>query len=233
MGKIPQEIIDQILDKIDIVEVISDHVHLKRAGRNFKANCPFHNEKTPSFVVSPDKQIYHCFGCGAGGNAIGFVMQYESMDFPEAVRTLAAKAGVEVPSYREESREGPSLSSRLYEVNTTAATFYQNYLQGEKGKKALEYLTKRGFETTVLSEFRIGYAPDEWESLRRYCEGKDIPADLLRKAGLTIPSEKGKGDYAEKIMIMKNELEKIGPGLSESLNNPTFSNFSSILELFL
>ncbi|MGB2630738.1 MAG: DNA primase [Candidatus Omnitrophota bacterium] len=195
MGKIPQEIIDQILDKVDIVEVVSDHIQLKRAGRSFKANCPFHNEKTPSFIVSPDKQIYHCFGCGEGGNVIGFVMKYENMDFPETVKLLAARAGVELPKYRDESGEGPSLSSRLYETNKIAATFYQNCLRSEKGKRALDYLTKRGFETTILADFRIGYAPNEWESLRRYCEGKRIPADLLRKAGLTIPSEKGKGDY--------------------------------------
>jgi DNA primase len=195
MGKIPQEIIDQVLDKIDIVEIISDYIQLKKAGRNFKANCPFHNEKTPSFVVSPDKQIYHCFGCGAGGNAIGFVMKYENMDFPETVKMLAARAGVEVPEYGRSEGEGPSLASRLYEVNKLAASFYQNHLRSEKGKKALSYLKNRGFTPEILSEFRIGYAPDEWESLRRHCEAKKIPTALLRKAGLTIPSEKGKGDY--------------------------------------
>jgi DNA primase len=195
MGKIPQETIDQILDRIDIVEVISDYIQLKRAGRSFKTNCPFHNEKTPSFVVSQEKQIYHCFGCGAGGNAIGFVMKYENMDFPEAVKILAAKAGVELPKYREDAGEGPSLSSRLYEINKIAATFYQNHLRSEKGKKALEYLKRRGIDPETLSEFRIGYAPNEWESFRKYCEGKKIPIDLLRKAGLTIRSEKGKGDY--------------------------------------
>ncbi|MGD2279117.1 MAG: DNA primase [Candidatus Omnitrophota bacterium] len=195
MGRIPQEIIDQVLDRLDIVEVISEYIQLKRAGRNFKANCPFHNEKTASFMVSPDKQIYHCFGCGEGGNAIGFVMKYENMDFPEAIKMLAAKAGVELPKYREESGGAPSLASRLYEINKLAATFYQNHLRSDKGKKAYEYLLKRGFEQDTLSEFRIGCAPDEWESFRKYCEGKKISVDLLRKAGLTIPSEKGKGDY--------------------------------------
>jgi len=196
MAKIPQEIIDQILDRLDIVEAISDYIPLKKAGRNFKANCPFHNEKTPSFVVSPDKQIYHCFGCSAGGNVIGFVMKYESMDFPEAIKMLAAKAGVELPEFRsEDSKEGPSLSARLYEVNKVAASFYQNLLRGEKGKKALEYLKKRDIEGDTLSEFRIGYAIEEWESFRKYGVGKKISADLLRKSGLTIPSEKGKNDY--------------------------------------
>jgi len=195
MGRIPQEIIDRLLDRLDIVEVVSGYIQLKKAGRNFKANCPFHNEKTPSFMVSPDKQIYHCFGCGAGGNAIGFVMQYENMDFPEAVRMLAAKAGVELPKYEKDTGPAASLANRLYEINKTAATFYQNFLRSDRGEKAFEYLKKRGIDTEVLSEFRIGYAPREWESFRRYCESKKIPADLMKKAGLTIPSEKGKGDY--------------------------------------
>ncbi len=192
---IPQEIIDRILDRVDIVEVISGFVPLKKTGRNFKACCPFHNEKTPSFVVSPDKQIFHCFGCGAGGNAIGFVMKYENMDFPESVKMLAAKAGVELPVYEKRSKETVSLAGQLYEVNKIAASFFQNNLHSEKGRRALEYLKKRGLDSSSISKFRIGYALDEWESLREYCTSKKIPADLLRKAGLAIPSEKGKGDY--------------------------------------
>ncbi|MFH1552530.1 MAG: DNA primase [Candidatus Omnitrophota bacterium] len=195
MSKIPQEIIDQILDRLDIVEVISDYIQLKKAGRSFKANCPFHNEKTPSFVVSPDKQIYHCFGCGAGGNTIGFVMKYENMEFPEAVRVLAAKASVALPEYRKDTAESSSLATHLYEINKIAASFYQNFLRSEKGKEAFEYLKKRDITAETLSEFRIGYAPDGWENFKKYSAGKKLPGDLLRKAGLTIPSEKGKGDY--------------------------------------
>jgi DNA primase len=195
MGKIPQEIIDRILDKLDIVEIVSGYIQLKKAGRNFKACCPFHNEKTASFVVSPDKQIYHCFGCHAGGNLINFVMKYENMDFPETVRMLADRAGVEVPKYETDAGGAPSVATRLYEINDVAAAFFQGTLRSVKGKKALEYLTRRGIDADTLSVFRIGYAPDEWESLRRYCESKKITVDLLRKAGLTIPSEKGKGDY--------------------------------------
>jgi DNA primase len=195
MGKIPQEIIDRILDRIDIVEVISGYLQVKKTGRNFKACCPFHNEKTPSFVVSPDKQIYHCFGCHAGGNAINFVMKYESLEFPEALRMLASRAGVELPKY--ERTEGPedSLASAIYEINKMASAYYQNALRSDKGRKAMEYLKKRGIESPTLAEFRIGYAPDGWESLRKYCMSKGVKADLLRKAGLSIPSEKGKGDY--------------------------------------
>ncbi len=195
MGRIPQEIIDQVLDRTDIVEVVSDRIQVKKAGRSFKACCPFHNEKTPSFIVSPEKQIFHCFGCGAGGNAIGFVMKYENMEFPEAVRILAAKAGVDIPRYEQRDAERDSIAARLYEINRLAAAFYQNALRSEGGRKALEYLKGRGMNSDAMNEFRVGYAPDEWEALRRYCEKKNVPPDLLRKAGLTIPSTKGKGDY--------------------------------------
>ncbi len=195
MGRIPQEIIDQILDRLDIVEVVSEYIQLKKAGRNFKANCPFHNEKTPSFIVSAEKQIYHCFGCHAGGNVIGFVMQYEKMEFPEAVKMLAERAGVELPKYEKADDAATSLASQLYELNNLAAGFYQDYLRSDKGKKALDYMKKRGLSSENLSEFRIGYAPEGWEVFTSYATARKIAPALLRKAGLTIPSEKGKGDY--------------------------------------
>ena len=192
---IPQEVLDRIIDALDIVEVVSEYVQLKKTGRNFKACCPFHNEKTPSFVVSPEKQIYHCFGCSAGGNAIGFIMKQENISFPEAVEKAAARAGIELPRYRVEDKQKASLAGQLYEINQFATVFYQNFLRSEKGKKALDYLKKRGFSGEILTKFKIGYAPDEWEALKKHCEKKKIAPMLLRKAGLTIPSEKGKGDY--------------------------------------
>ena len=192
---IPQEIIDQILDRLDIVEVVSGYIPLKRAGRNFKSNCPFHNEKSPSFVVSPEKQIYHCFGCSAGGNAIGFVMGYENMTFPEAVEMLAKQVGVELPQYKREDPEKASLATKLYEVNKMAAGFYQNCLKADRGRRALGYLNKRGLSQDTLNEFQVGYAPDAWEELRKFCTTKKVSAALLRQAGLTIPSDKNKSDY--------------------------------------
>ncbi len=195
MSKIPQEVIDRVLDRLDIVEVISGYLPLKKTGRSFKACCPFHNEKTPSFVVSPEKQIYHCFGCSAGGNVIGFIMQQESLTFPEAVRVAAEKAGIEIPKNEFHSKENGAEIAELYEVNKVAAAFYQSVLKSPKGKAAQEYLKQRGIENDTLTTFRIGYAPDEWDSLRKFCEGKGIKSDVLRLAGLTIPSEKGKGDY--------------------------------------
>jgi len=195
MGKIPESTIDQILERLDIVEIVSEYVHLRKAGRSFKACCPFHNEKTPSFVVSPDKQIFHCFGCGAGGNAIGFLMKHENLTFPEAAARLADKAGVELPRNDNGNPEEVSLTKRIYEVNNTAALFFQNHLHGEKGKKALEYLKTRGLKADTLSAFRIGYAPPEWESLRKYFAARNVSMDLLRTAGLTVQSNKGKEDY--------------------------------------
>lgn len=192
---IPQEIIDQILDRADIVEVVSDNVQIKKAGRNFKGCCPFHNEKTPSFVVSPEKQIYHCFGCGAGGNVISFLMKYESMDFPEAVRVLGSRFGVDVPEFSPQDKQKKDSASRLYEINKLAAAYYQHCLVKGKDKRAASYLRKRGISSEIINEFMIGYAPDAWESFRQVCEKRNIPAALVRKAGLTIPSEKGKGDY--------------------------------------
>ncbi len=195
MGRVPQEIIDQILDRVDIVEVIAGYIQLKRLGRNFKACCPFHTEKTPSFVVSPDKQIYHCFGCGAGGNSIGFVMSYENLSFPDAVKMMAAKAGVELKNYQEEEPGKASLTKKLYDVNSVAASFYQGNLKTASGKQALEYLKNRGFDQEVISEFKLGYALKEWESFRHYAEVKKVPIDILRQAGLVIQSDKGKKDY--------------------------------------
>jgi DNA primase len=195
MGKIPQTVIDRILDRIDIVQIVSEYVQLKKTGRNFKACCPFHNEKTPSFVVSPDKQIYHCFGCGEGGNLISFVMKQEGTDFPETVRQLAARAGVDIPVDRGADRKRNSLTTRVYEANRTAVSFFGMHLRGAAGKAAMRYLDERGLKKEILDEFRIGYAPDSWESLKQYCRKKGFRPELLRKAGLTVEGRKGRGDY--------------------------------------
>ncbi|MDD5634525.1 MAG: DNA primase [Candidatus Omnitrophica bacterium] len=195
MAKIAQEEIDRILDATDIVEIVSDRVPLKKVGRNFKACCPFHNEKTPSFIVSPEKQIFHCFGCGAGGNAIGFLMKQDNMDFPEAVEFLARKAGIDISRFTREQGDSDSLFKKLYELNKLAATFFQNTLRSDTGKKALEYLKKRGVDNEILSMFRIGYAQDSWDALIKHCRAKKVEQGLLGKAGLTVPSAKDAGEY--------------------------------------
>ena len=128
MALIPEEIIVQVIDRCDIVETISSYVQLKKAGRNFKANCPFHNEKTPSFVVNPDKQIFHCFGCSEGGNAVTFLMKQEHMDFPEAIRRMAQKAGIVIPEEHVQDKKASDLRQVIFQANSLAAQFFHQHL---------------------------------------------------------------------------------------------------------
>jgi DNA primase len=195
MTKIPQEIIDEIIDRTDIVNTISEYVPLKQAGRNFKSRCPFHDEKTASFVVSPDKQIFHCFGCGAGGNVIGFIMKYEQLGFRETISMLADRTGVSLPSDKGASSGDISVSEKIYKLNSAAASYYHKTLYSAAGKKALIYLHERGLTDHTIKYFMLGYAPDSWENLKNFFSSKRIPAALLRKAGLTSESRKNRGDY--------------------------------------
>lgn len=189
MANIPQEIIDQILDRLDIVETISEYIQLKKNGRNFKACCPFHNEKTPSFVVSPDKQIYHCFGCGAGGNVFSFLMRYENLQFPEAVEMLAEKCGVVLPHSSSGKGADNALAEELYKINDMACQFFQASLAVNRA--AGEYIRSRGAGEDVLKKFRIGFAPDSWESLINFFRKKSVAPEMLEKAGLVVANEKG------------------------------------------
>jgi len=158
--------VEEIKQKIDIVELISEYVPLKRAGRNFKGLCPFHGEKTPSFMVNPELQIYKCFGCGEGGDAYSFVQKMEGMDFSEALKSLADRVGVKLESYRPS--QGEEIKEKLIKVNTLAADAYHFLLTKHKaGKKALEYVKERGLSDEAIKRFKIGYAPDEWEFLSK------------------------------------------------------------------
>ena len=149
----------QIREKIDIVSFISEFIPLKKAGRNFKANCPFHGEKTPSFVVSPERQIWHCFGCGKGGDVYTFLMEYERLEFPEALRTLAKRAGIELKT-QEKNSNLATQKERLYQINSLTKEFYHYVLtQHPAGKHALEYLKNRGVSDKVIETFRLGFAP--------------------------------------------------------------------------
>ncbi len=163
-GQIPQHFIDELLSRIDIVDVINLRVSLKKAGSNYKACCPFHNEKTPSFTVSQPKQFYHCFGCGANGSAIGFLMEYENMHFVDAVETLAESLGLDVP--REGGAQAPQSNSKpLYELLESVSNFYQKRLRDTP--EAIEYLKARGLTGETCKAFGIGYAPDGWDALTR------------------------------------------------------------------
>ncbi|MBS7326364.1 MAG: DNA primase [Thiopseudomonas sp.] len=186
-GLIPQGFVDDLLNRTDLVEVVGERISLKKAGRNFTACCPFHQEKTPSFSVSPDKQFYYCFGCGAGGNAIGFVMDHDHLGFPEAVESLARRAGVEVP--REESnRPQPPrqpAQSPLFDILQAACSFYSNALHSHPARQqAVSYLSRRGISKDIAGDFLLGYAPPGWDNLHRELGGDSLKEKYLLEAGL-------------------------------------------------
>ena len=187
---IPNELIDQILDKTDVVELIAAYLPLKKSGQNFKACCPFHEEKTPSFMVSPAKQIYHCFGCGAGGNAIGFLMNHEKMDFVDSVRMLAEKSGLNLPRLDKGVSEKNSFAEALYGANDTACRFYQENLTGERGREAYEYFVRRGINERTAKLFRLGLAENSWQGLIEHSKKQGLEPDVLVKAGLILQNEK-------------------------------------------
>ncbi|QPJ66678.1 MAG: DNA primase [Candidatus Nitrohelix vancouverensis] len=185
---IPDHILDEIRSRADIVEIISDVVQLKKAGNSMKGLCPFHSEKSPSFSVSPDKQVYHCFGCGAGGNVFRFVMETQDLSFFEAVQNLAQRVHVTIPSPSDAGSIGsePSEKEKIRKVNQQARQFYENCLSDPKmGSKALDYLKKRGFDRELLARYQIGYAPSAWSALQQNLEKKQFTdLDFLENAGL-------------------------------------------------
>jgi len=186
---IPQPFIQDLVARIDIVELIQRYVPLKKAGANYSACCPFHNEKSPSFTVSPTKQFYHCFGCGAHGTAIGFLMEYAGLGFVDAVKDLAQQLGLEVPD------DGPSFDGAahaqqksLIEFMSGAARFYRDQLK--QSPRAIEYLKRRGLSGEIAARFGIGFAPDAWQSLDRIFPKYEDPA--LVEAGLVVTNETGR-----------------------------------------
>lgn len=182
----PEEIIEEIRLRSDIVDVISDYVKLKKQGSSYFGLCPFHNEKSPSFSVSPDKQMYYCFGCGAGGNVYTFIMEYENYTFPEAVKLLADRAGVDLPEveYSEEAKREADLRSVLLEINKMAGQFYYYELTQEKGRTGYDYLTGRGLTPDTIKHFGLGYSGKYSGDLYRYMKKKGYSDDILRETGL-------------------------------------------------
>ncbi|MDR6181031.1 DNA primase [Pseudomonas sp. SORGH_AS 211] len=195
-GLIPQGFIDDLLNRTDIVEVVGARVKLKKAGKNWMACCPFHNEKTPSFSVSPDKQFYYCFGCGAGGNALGFIMDHDNLEFPEAVEELAKKAGVDVPREESGGRRKPRqpTDSPLYPLLAAAAEFYRLALRNHpKRQAAVDYLKKRGLTGEIARDFGLGFAPPGWDNLGKHLGGDDLQQKAMLDAGLLVENaESGK-----------------------------------------
>jgi DNA primase len=184
---IPEDVVEKVRESADIVEVVSDHLALRPAGRNFKGLCPFHAEKTPSFMVSPEKQIYHCFGCGAGGNVFNFLMQFENITFPEAVRTLAKRYGIQVP---KQAAGRSSESDLAYRINAFAARAFRAALLGTKeGTKARTYLRSRDISEKTEEEFLLGYAPSQGDFLVQQARQKNLSAERLRLLGLAIEKD--------------------------------------------
>ncbi|MBF0106513.1 MAG: DNA primase [Deltaproteobacteria bacterium] len=189
MPLIPQNIIDQILAETDIVDIISAVVHLNKAGANFKACCPFHNEKTPSFMVSPQKQLYHCFGCGVGGNALTFLMEYEKLDFVEAVTKLAAPLNIKIEA---DKNANESQRDVLIKVNTYAHWFFKD--EFNKNIKAKEYIKSRNISAETVKTFEMGYAPDHFEKLIGFLNKKKVPLPAAEKVGL-VKKKDGSAPY--------------------------------------
>ncbi|MFK7975838.1 MAG: DNA primase [Halioglobus sp.] len=196
-GRIPQSFLDDLLDRVDIVDVVDRRVKLKKTGKNYSARCPFHDEKTPSFSVNPDKQFYYCFGCGAGGNALTFIMEYENLEFPQAVEGLANTMGMEIP--REPDRSGntqtaPESSNKpLYALMEKVSAFYQLQLrQHPQAKRAVDYLKGRGLTGAVAKDYQLGYAPPGWDNLLNELGGSEEDRNLLKKTGMIVENEKGR-----------------------------------------
>jgi len=244
---IPQEFIQSLLGRVDIVDVVDRYVKLKKAGANFQACCPFHTEKTPSFTVSPTKQFYHCFGCGAHGNAIGFLMEYSGLAYPEAIRALAETVGMPVPETRGGGFKGaadaaPGLAARMLE----ALSYYRAELK--KSKPAIEYLKGRGVSGEIAARYGLGYAPDGWQNLEAVFP--DYATASLKDTGLVIDSDPGEGGekksrrydrFRHRVMFPILDARGnvigfggrvIGPGEPKYLNSPETPLFEKGRELY-
>ena len=196
-GRIPQSFLDDLLERVDLVDIVDRRVKLKKTGKNYSARCPFHDEKTPSFTVNPEKQFFYCFGCGAGGNALGFVMDYDNVDFPQAVETLAGGLGLSIP--REDSGRGagqPSAESThrpLYALLERAARFYQHALRTHtQAGRAVDYLKGRGLSGEVARSFGLGFAPPGWDNLLQALGDGDQQRQQLLDTGMLVKNEAGR-----------------------------------------
>ncbi len=184
---------EEIKARIDIVDLIREYINLQPAGVNFRAKCPFHREKSPSFIVSPEKQIYHCFGCGKGGDIFSFLMEMEGINFVEALRILAPKAGVTL------KRQDPKLTSernRIMDIMDISRRFYhKTFLESPYAKNARDYLLERGLKNETIEEWQIGFSPDSWEVLVNFLKGKGFKENEIFLAGMIVKSEKSNRFY--------------------------------------
>ncbi|HHC6468179.1 TPA: DNA primase [Vibrio parahaemolyticus] len=251
-GHIPRSFIDDLLARLDIVDIIDARVKLKKKGKNYGACCPFHNEKTPSFSVSQEKQFYHCFGCGAHGNAIDFMMEFERLEFVEAIEELASYLGLDVPREQRSGgggqfNSGPQASSNekrsLYDLMGSIAQFYRNQLKQPSSKVAIEYLKDRGLSGEIVQKFGIGYVADEWDLVRKnFGQNKDNQ-DMLVTGGMLIENDKGNryDRFRGRIMFPIRDRRGrvigfggrvLGEGTPKYLNSPETPIFHKGKELY-
>jgi DNA primase len=238
---IPESFIQDLLARVDIVDLVDSYVPLKKAGANYAACCPFHNEKSPSFTVSPTKQFYHCFGCGAHGTAIGFVMEYQGIGFVDAIKDLASRAGMQVPESegRSFADEKPGQTRALIEIMARATQYYKDQLK--RSPKAIEYCKKRGLTGEIAARYGMGYAPDGWQNLQEIFP--DYNGEELKLAGLVIENEAGRryDRFRDRLMIPiinpKGDIIAFGgrvidQGEPKYLNSPETPLFEKGRELF-
>ena len=244
-GRIPRVFINDLLARIDIVDLIDARVKLKKQGKNYHACCPFHHEKTPSFTVNGDKQFYHCFGCGAHGNAVDFLMNYDRLEFVESIEELATMQGLEVPY---EAGTGPSQMERhqrqsLYQLMAPLSEFYQQSLKQAAGAPAREYLARRGLSEDVISHFAIGFAPPGWDNaLKRFGKNADDKASLI-DAGMLVTNDNGRSydRFRERVMFpIRDKRGRViafggrvlGDGTPKYLNSPETEIFHKGRQLY-
>ena len=243
MARLPQAFIDQVLDRTDIVDVVDRRVKLKKAGKNYSACCPFHQEKTPSFSVNPEKQFYYCFGCGAGGNALSFIMDYERMEFREAIESLAQAAGMEMPA--EEADATPQIDHQkpLYESMEKATRLYESLLRKHPTRgRVVDYLKQRGLSGEIARDFRLGFAPEGWDNLMSTLSSEEDIEHALT-AGLLIENDSGRkyDRFRDRVIFpIVNQRGKViamggrvlGDGKPKYLNSPETPLFSKSHELY-
>ena len=241
----PEEVVEEVRSRNDIVDVVSSYVKLQRKGSSYFGLCPFHNEKSPSFSVSPGKQMYYCFGCGAGGNVLTFIMEYENFSFPEALKFLADRAGVKLPEqeYSAEAKKQQDLRTAILEVNKMAGKFYYYQLRTEVGRQGMEYLKNRQLSEETMQRFGLGFAPKYSDSLYKYLKQKGISDELLRQSGLMNVDEK-RGMYDKfwnrvifPIMDVNNRIigfggRVMGDGKPKYLNSPETRVFDKSRNLY-
>ncbi len=238
------ELIEEIRTKNDIVDVISGYVKLQKKGSTYFGLCPFHNERSPSFSVTPQKEMYYCFGCGAGGNVFTFLMEYENFTFPEALKTLAERANIPLPEegYSKEAREQADLKTKLLEIHKEAGLYFYHQLRSERGKTAWNYLMKRGLMEDTIKRFGLGYSNKTSDDLYQYLKRKGYADALLKESGLVTIEEKGTYDkFWNRVMFPIMDIHShvigfggrvMGEGEPKYLNSPETKLFDKSRNLY-